>query len=252
MKKILNLTLTIMLMLELLGCVQQNPSVDVKFQEAETTATLETTKPPETTAQETVPAEIIHPTEPEETNPTQWMDLPETTEKTESTTPPVTKPTQSESEPTNPPTSLPAETEPPETQPPATEPLEMEQSMTEPTESPATEPVPNPTEPPTEATEPPAEPPYTEPTEPAGCQHEWICVNHNEEGHWKAGVICDCGWIVYGDPDELPALWNAHSASYPAAESLFEHGGYGSMDEWIVDKPAYGEWICQYCGESKP
>ena len=88
--------------------------------------------------------------------------------------------------------------------------------------------------------------------EPARCNHEWKCIHHPEEGHWRAGIICDCGWTVYGDPSELTALWNAHSASYPPAESLFDHGGFGSMDEWIVDKPAYDEWVCRLCGEPKP
>ena len=64
--------------------------------------------------------------------------------------------------------------------------------------------------------------------------------------------MCDCGWTVYGDPDGLVAQWNAHSESYPAEESLFEHGGFGSVDEWIVDKPAYDEWVCRHCGEAKP
>ena len=106
-------------------------------------------------------------------------------------------------------------------------------------------------QPPTEATEPPTE--ATEPPmEPAGCQHDWKCIHHDEEGHWRAGIVCDCGWTVYGDPDELVAKWNAHSASYPATESLFDHGGYGSADEWIVDKPAYDEWVCRHCGEAKP
>ena len=63
--------------------------------------------------------------------------------------------------------------------------------------------------------------------------------------------MCDCGWTVYGAPDELVALWNAHSASYPAAESLLDHGGFGSMDKWIVDTPAYDEWVCRHCGEPK-
>ena len=81
---------------------------------------------------------------------------------------------------------------------------------------------------------------------------DWMCVHHDEEGHWRAGIVCDCGWTVYGDPNELVALWNAHSASYPGAESLFDHGGYGSADEWIVDKPAYDEWVCRHCGEPKP
>jgi hypothetical protein len=63
--------------------------------------------------------------------------------------------------------------------------------------------------------------------------------------------MCDCGWTVYGDPSELTSLWNVHSASFPPAESLFDHGGFGSMDEWIVDKPAYDEWVCRHCGEPK-
>ena len=116
---------------------------------------------------------------------------------------------------------------------------------------PTTPPEITPTQPPEtkpEETEPPT---TTPPTQPAGCSHEWKCIYHPEEGHWRAGIICDCGWAVYGDPGELTALWNAHSASYPAVEALFDHGGFGSIDEWIVDKPAYGEWVCRHCGEPK-
>ena len=116
---------------------------------------------------------------------------------------------------------------------------------------PTTPPETTPTQPPEtkpEETEPPT---TTPPTGPAGCSHEWKCIHHPEEGHWRAGIICDCGWTVYGDPGELTALWNAHSASYPPVESLFDHGGFGSMDEWIVDKPAYDEWVCRHCGEPK-
>ena len=116
---------------------------------------------------------------------------------------------------------------------------------------PSTPPETTPTQPPEtkpEETEPPT---TTPPTHPGGCSHEWKCIHHPEEGHWRAGIICDCGWTVYGDPGELTALWNAHSASYPAVESLFDHGGFGSMDEWIVDKPAYDEWVCCHCGEPK-
>ena len=117
---------------------------------------------------------------------------------------------------------------------------------------PTTPPEITPTQPPEttpEETEPPA---TTPPTQPAGCSHEWKCIHHPEEGHWRAGITCDCGWTVYGDPGELTALWNAHSASYSPVESLFDHGGFGSMDEWIVDKPAYDEWVCRHCGEPKP
>ena len=129
------------------------------------------------------------------------------------------------------------------TTPAPTEPAPPVQTETVPTE-------PEVTEPEAEATEPPTNPTVPS-TEPTGCTHEWKCIHHSEEGHWRAGIICDCGWTVYGDPSELTSLWNAHSASYPPAESLFDHGGFGSVDEWIVDKPAYDEWICRHCGETK-
>ena len=116
---------------------------------------------------------------------------------------------------------------------------------------PTTPPETTPTQPPETKPEETELPTSTPPTQPAGCSHEWKCIYHPEEGHWRAGIICDCGWTVYGDPGELTALWNAHSASYPPVESLFDHGGFGSMDEWIVDKPAYDEWVCRHCGEPK-
>ena len=127
------------------------------------------------------------------------------------------------------------------TTPAPTDPVPPTQAETVPSES--TNPETEPTEPETTPTAPP--------TEPTGCTHEWKCIHHAEEGHWRAGIICDCGWTVYGDPSELTSLWNAHSASFPPAESLFDHGGFGSMDEWIVDKPAYDEWVCRLCGEPK-
>ena len=181
--------------------------------------------------------------DPTSTNPS----VPDSTENgtegtepagpTEGTTPTEPKPTspQATEKPTTP-TTPPEETKP--TTPPETTPTNPPE--TTPTQPPETKP---------EETEPPT---TTLPTEPAGCNHEWKCIHHPEEGHWRAGIICDCGWTVYGDPGELTALWNAHSASYPPAESLFDHGGFGSMDEWIVDKPAYDEWVCRHCGEPKP
>ena len=155
---------------------------------------------------------------------------------TEGTTPTEPKPTtpQATEKPTTP-TTPPEETKP--TTPPETTPTNPPE--TTPTQPPETKP---------EETEPPT---TTPPTGPAGCSHEWKCIHHPEEGHWRAGIICDCGWTVYGDPGELTALWNAHSASYPPVESLFDHGGFGGMDEWIVDKPAYDEWVCRHCGEPK-
>lgn len=245
MKKILSLTLTAVLLLGLIGCKVQSPPVDTRPLVTESTGATETTAP----ATDPTEAETTRPTDPSEvTAPTQSTEATEGTEPaqpekpkeesgkqesgTEPTKPVETEPTQPATEPTDPPTTQPTETTPEETQQQETVPAETE---------------PPSTEPPTEATEP-----ETQPTEPAGCQHDWICVHHDEVGHWRAGIMCDCGWTVYGDPDGLVAQWNAHSASYPAAESLLEHGGFGSMDEWFVDTPAYDEWVCRHCAEKKP
>ena len=176
-------------------------------------------------------------TEPEETQATETATTP--------TEPQATEPTKVPTQPTDP-----------------TEPSKPEQTIPKPTEPAPTEPThpeTMPPEPPTEETVPPTtkpeqtQPTETEPapTEPTECQHNWVSIPHAEVGHWRAGIMCDCGWTVYGDPDELTALWNAHSASFPPAESLFEHGGFGSMDEWIVDAPAYDKWVCQHCGQRK-
>ena len=176
-------------------------------------------------------------TEPEETQATEAATTP--------TEPQATEPTKAPTQPTDP-----------------TEPSKPEQTIPKPTEPAPTEPTPPetvPPEPPTEETVPPTtEPEQTQPTEtepaptePTECQHDWVSIHHAEVGHWRAGIMCDCGWTVYGDPGELTALWNTHSASFPPAESLFEHGGFGSMDEWVVDTPAYSEWICQLCGQPK-
>ena len=190
-----------------------------------------TVRPTEITVSPTTEATQATVSEPEattafvsiETEPTENGTLVETLPQ--ETVPPETRPapTQAVTEPveTEP---APIETKPMETQPPETEP-------TEPPEAEATEPV------------------TTEPTE---CQHDWTCIHHGEEGHWVAGVACSCGWTVYGDPAQMVSLWNAHSASYPAMESLLYHGGYGSIDSWVVDKPAYDEWVCSHCGSPKP
>ncbi|MBE6981257.1 MAG: hypothetical protein E7437_02915 [Ruminococcaceae bacterium] len=169
------------------------------------------------------------------------------------TTDPVEKPADSSTskpDPTKPQDDEdPQQTDPPQetgttpTTPATTTPVPPTQAETVPTQPESSNPETEPTEPETTPTVPP--------TEPTGCTHEWKCISHAEEGHWRAGIICDCGWTVYGDPSELNALWNAHSASFPPAESLFEHGGFGSMDEWIVDKPAYDEWVCRHCGNQK-
>ena len=175
-----------------------------------------------------------------------------------------TEPVQTEPAPESAPTAIPetyAESAP-------TQPTEVPSKPTEPAKPTVLEPEPTnppqPTEPPKPVEPAPTEPSPSEPaptapvptepqpTEPEGCTHDWQCVHHDEEGHWLAGVICDCGWVIYGSPDEVSAAWNAHSASFPPEESLFEHGGFGCVDEWVVDTPAYEEWYCSLCGEQKP
>lgn len=202
--------------------------------ESKTAASRTEAKPEETAEKEmitsTLPREPVQTESASESEPTA---IPETSAESAPTQPTEipsqstepAKPTVSEPEPTNPPqpTEIPKPTEPAETEP----------SPTEPTPT-----VPVPTEP--------------QPTEPVGCTHDWQCVHHNEEGHWLAGIVCDCGWTVYGSPDEVSAAWNAHSVSFPPEESLFEHGGFGCVDEWVVDAPAYEEWYCSLCGEQKP
>lgn len=201
---------------------------------AETGGTDETAEPsvPDSTqaGESSEPTEATHPAATVPSNK-EDKDPPKQTEPKETEPPASTQPS------TDPPETQPSETKPPETQPSETKPPE---TKPEETETPATDPS---------VTEPPTTDPSE--TEPQECHHDWLCVHHQEEGHWIAGVICDCGWTVYGDPSELTSLWNAHSASYPPAESLFDHGGFGSMDEWIVDKPAYDEWICRHCGKTK-
>lgn len=229
MKRKILCTLLVCCLLLFAGCREPVPPL------VNTTATEPSISAVEPTAGTTETTTAA--TEPEETQATEAATTP--------TEPQATEPTKAPTLPTDP-----------------TEPSKPEQTIPKPTEPAPTEPTPTetvPPEPPTEETVPPTtEPEQTQPTEtepaptePTECQHNWVSIPHAEVGHWRAGIMCDCGWTVYGDPDELTALWNAHSASFPPAESLFEHGGFGSMDEWIVDTPAYDEWVCQHCGQRK-
>ena len=243
MKKLIAVFLILSLVLA--GCTA--PDSDPA---ASSSPDLQQGAPTEGTSSQTDPTDVQEGTRPGPvtSDPTSTSPfVPDSTENgTEGTTPagPTEGTTPTEPKPTSPqatekpttPTTPPEETKP--TTPPETTPTNPPE--TTPTQPPETTP---------EETDPPT---TTPPTEPAGCNHEWKCIHHPEEGHWRAGIICDCGWTVYGDPGELTALWNAHSASYPPVESLFDHGGFGSMDEWIVDKPAYDEWVCRHCGEPKP
>lgn len=180
------------------GCASPKPAPDApqlqassnaqELQEAteysQTAVSTAGTVPEETTEKEIMASATESvPETPSESVPTQ------PTKETSQSTEPV-KPTEPEPEPT----TLPQPTETPT-------PIEPAQTQPAPTESALTEQV---------ATEPeptaPQQPTESAPAEPAGCQHDWICVRHEEEGHWKAGIVCDCGWTVYGDPSELMAL----------------------------------------------
>lgn len=236
----------ILLALVLTGCDSRNhaDSTNTEAFQINSYPTLSTEVTEVTEGMDTKPTEEkLIPTETDSASEKEDSTLP-TGSAEESTIPSTSKP-----DPTNPNrkddpshTGLPQEETLPATQP-TTEPVPPTQAETVPSETESTTPETEPTEPITTPTEPI--------TEPTGCAHEWNCIHHAEEGHWIAGIICDCGWTVYGDPGELTSLWNAHSASFSLAESLFDHGGFGSMDEWIVDKPAYDEWVCRLCGESK-
>ena len=196
---------------------------------SETQAVEETTVPKETTTDApTVPqAAKAKPKEKTSDNSTK----PKSTEPAKSEKEkPTTEATEPKHKETEPPTTV------PETEPKVTAPTQPE---TKPSKPESIEPTTQPTV------------PETKPTEPIGCSHDWKTIHHDEVGHWKAGIVCDCGWTVYGKASELVSKWNVHSASFPPEESMFNHGGYGSADEWIVDEPAYDEWVCRHCGEKK-
>lgn len=233
------------------GCASSKPMPDAAQHQA-----------PASAAEQPLLQEVYESEDEFKTTDSRTEEKPEVTaekEKVTSTIP--TEPVQTEPAPESAPTAIPESTV--ESAP--TQPTEVSTQPTEPAKPTAPEPEstnpPQPTEPPKPApTEPsPTEPAPTvpvptepQPTEPAECTHDWQCIHHGEEGHWLAGVVCDCGWAIYGSPDEISAAWNAHSASFPPEESLFDHGGFGCVDEWVVDVPAYEEWYCSLCGEAKP
>lgn len=216
---------------------------------------ISSTEPGNTPQPSTHPTKAVVATEATESTPTENPQESEETVATTATEPPGTEttvpPNKQEgklpTEPTKPKTENPdpedTEAEPSE---PATAP-----SVPEPTQPKSEPTVPETTEPETEPTIPVTAPTKPKPKEPTECSHDWQVIHHEEKGYWKAGVICDCGWAVYGKVDEVVAKWNAHSASYPSEEALFEHGGYGSVDKWVVDQPAYDEQVCRHCGETK-
>ena len=197
--------------------------------------TIPTTIPTESNPVTTTPEDITAEEEPQKDPGTKSKKADNAKQESKPTVPAPTK----ESKPSAP--SKKKEPKPTATTP--TRPPE-ENVETPTTEAAQPEKETTPTEPETSTTQP-------APTEPTGCSHDWKTIHHDEVGHWKAGIVCDCGWTVYGNSGEIVSKWNDHSNSYPPEESLFEHGGYGSADEWVVDKPAYDERVCRHCGEVK-
>ena len=237
-----------------LACSRQVPTEDPRITQPTMSPTMAATSPAEVLGTDVSTEQDITETT-DGTAPQTDNTVPSEAEPAETTLPIMTDSEKAETElkesvleetkpqTTTPTASVPEETEYPETKPVETDPEETEPAVTKPTETAPSE---------TEPTEPESEPTEPAPPEPTKCQHDWTCIHHGEEGHWVAGVACSCGWTVYGDPAQLVSLWNTHSASYPAMESLLYHGGYGSIDSWVVDKPAYDEWVCRYCGSPKP
>ena len=252
--KILTAIAMLLTIATIAGCASSKPIPDAAQHQA-----------PASAAEQPLPQELRESVDESKATDSHTEAKPEgTAEKEMITSTLPTEPVQTEPAPESAPTAMPetsvesAPTQPTEVPSQPTEPAKPTGPEPEPTNPPQSTEPPKPTEPaPTEPS--PSEPAPTmpvptepQPTEPAECAHDWQCIHHNEEGHWLAGIVCDCGWTVYGSPDEVSAAWNAHSASFPPEESLFEHGGFGCVDEWVVDGPAYEEWYCSLCGEKKP
>lgn len=252
--KILTAIAMLLTIASVAGCASSKPMPDA--------AQLQT---PASTAEQPLPQELYEAVDESKATDSPTEAKPEETAEKEMITSTLpTEPVQTEPAPESVPTAMPetsvesAPTQPTEVPSQPTEPAKPTAPEAEPTAPPQPTEPPKPTEPaptepsPTEPTPTAPIPTEPQPTEPVGCTHDWQCVHHNEEGHWLSGIVCDCGWTVYGSPDEVSAAWNAHSASFPPEESLFEHGGFGCVDEWVVDAPAYEEWYCSLCGEQKP
>lgn len=212
------------------------PEISIEETEAsDKVDTLPKTMRTENSAIPTMPETIINEREPQKHDDA----------STETTSPSTTESTLSTPDPPNDPQPTTIDNPKPEIAPTEPDPTQSDQTTNESSSAEPPLTVPVPTESPTTAST------DTPTTEPTGCSHDWVCIQHSEEGIWKAGIVCDCGWVIYGSPDEVVAAWNAHSASFPPEEALFEHGGFGCVDEWVVDAPAYEEWYCSLCGETK-
>ena len=106
---------------------------------------------------------------------------------------------------------------------------------------------PKPTEPKVPETQPvetkPSHGEETEATKPTTCQHSWQEVHHAEKGHEETFVVCKCGYRCKSSTE-----WIAHKNSYSAEDALLSHTSYGDTTSYVVDSPAYTEWVCSKCG----
>ena len=87
------------------------------------------------------------------------------------------------------------------------------------------------------------EPPVPEETEPVGCQHSWQKIDHPEVGHEEGRCVCVCGYRCASN-----AEWTAHVKSYSMEDALLYHTSFASSTDYVVDTPAYTEWVCSKCG----
>lgn len=240
-KKYIRLGCAILILILILAMVSckacRNTAVPVESTAAATDA-VETiaveTSAPETTEQTEVPAETTSATETEPTE-TEPVETVPSTEPVPSHAPDSGKEDKQEPE------VKPTEPKTPETKPAETTP------QVKPTEPKPTEP--KPTEPKVPETQP-SHSEETQATKPAACQHSWQEVYHAEKGHEEHYVVCACGYRCKSNSD-----WIAHTKNYSKEEMVLNHGSSSSADIYVVDSPAYTEWVCSKCGAattSKP
>ena len=225
--------LILILILAMVSCKAcRNTAVPVESTAAATDAveTIEVeTSAPETTEQTEVPAETTSATETEPTE-TEPVETVPSTEPVPSHAPDSGKEDKQEPE------VKPTEPKTPETKPAETTP------QVKPTE-------PKPTEPKVPETQP-SHSEENETTAPTTCQHSWQEVHHAEKGHEETFVVCKCGYRCKSTTE-----WIAHNNSYSAEDALLYHTSYGDTTSYVVDSPAYTEWVCSKCGAattSKP
>ena len=240
-KKYIRLGCAILILILILAMVSckacRNTAVPVESTAAATDAveTIEVeTSALETTEQTEAPAESTSATE---TEPTER----EPVETVPSTEPVPSHAPDSGKEDKQEPEVKPTEPKTPETKPAETTP------QVKPTEPKPTEP--NPTEPKVPETQP-SHSEETEATKPTTCQHSWQEVHHAEKGHEETVVVCACGYRC-----KTTSEWIAHTNSYSSEDAVLYHGSNSSSKGYVVDSPAYTEWVCSKCGAattSKP